>query len=583
MGVSPDRPRSPAPVLPKSAMRPGNLEHVSIHRSISFAENGQDNPGPDSRPISRQSSGETPRRGKTKRSRTTYSIAHPPPSGSTRSKISLRPKVLMQLQKVAPNTRSVPAFEVLPAAAFALKVGRAITSLWPGKSSIGPEDLVVLQGQDYSGNNADTIEPKKWSSRHVVGLICRRKGEGKGSIPYTEIFLEDGCAWAVTAMPNGGYEFVSRSEHGLTSKARWVRKQASRSSDKSFIPNAITSEQGLEDRQFMFTKITPNMRQHPIVGSISRTKLDVYDHYTVPYMPRTDSTPSLGRPKRLLRHSSLSSFTSLEGVEGSVPIATEDSLRNLILVSGIWLAFREGWSSTFRFDEERDHSSCPSSPIGKSLHRRSPSNQTLSTSSESGAPQTCLAGNGSKLGVKDKLIRTGSKILHRSSTSSVSVSHGSIQCTDVALPPRRSTSTGVAFIKKVNGHHVTRTAAAGDPETPTSFHPSTMSLDTEYSGEFTSPVFYSTVPYSAAKPHSTLLIDTRLGSPQEALEDVVHDNKEENDVAEPAITRATDEIHESKIGDVRPTVQKEQQHAENSLYKNLKDIFDAFRRGSGLA
>ena len=585
MGVSLEFLKPSLPFLPKSVMQPRNVENVSSGHCIDSMEAGRESTRRELHNASRQLSSAPIRKEKTKRQKTTYNIAHPPPSGGTRSKISLRPKVLLQLQKVEPNSRSVPAYEVLSAAAFAHKAGRTITSLCPGKSHIGPEDLFVLQSQDYSNSNADPAELKKWSSRRVIGLISRRKGEGKASVSHTEIFLEDGAVSEVSVMPNGGYEFTTQECHGLKSTTRWVRKQAAKSMEKTPSLNANSSDPRAEDLSFMFTKITPNMRQHPIVGSISRTRLDIYDHYSIPSVSSGDRTPIPRQPKRPSRQSSISSFTALEGIEGSAPIATEESLRNLILLSGIWVAFREGWSYIFRFDEDRETTSCPSSPSRKHLHRRSPSNQTSSTSSESGAPQTLSNESVSKLGVKKKLIRTGSRLLHRSSTCVAPASIGPTKHSDTTPTPRRSMSAGAAFFKKVNRPNGDKAAPILNLELQNSLHPSTVGLGINKTEEIITPAIYRATPHSTPGQDDapSVACDMHAKRQQEDSEDLQYSYREEDAKRVSSVAEEIGEVDNSIPKSEEVPVQQESSSAENILYRSLKDMVVAIKKSSGLA
>ncbi|KAL9095746.1 MAG: hypothetical protein Q9165_002178 [Trypethelium subeluteriae] len=552
-----------------------------MQRTVELMMDDQGSPLYEVPHILRQASTEAFRKERTKRPKTTYNLAHPPPGG----KIPLRPRVLLQLQKVALNTRSVPAFEVLSAAAFAFKTGRAIKSLWSGKSRIRPEDLVVFQDQDYSNNESVPADSKKGSSRHVVGVICRRKGEGKGSVSRTEICLEDGSVWDAIAMSNGGYEFTSQQEHGLTSSVRWVRRHAAKPIEKSSTPQIGVPEQKCEDRTFMFTKITPNMRQHPIVGCMNRSKLEVYDQYSVPSASNADRVPGTIRPKRLARQKSTSSFSILEGVEGIVPVTTESSLRDLILVSGIWVAFREGWSSMVKFEEERDHCSRPSSPPCTRTHRRCPSDQTLSTSSESGAPQAPSNDVGIKNGVKRRLMRTGSKIWSRSSSSGVSVPNTAAKDTTTLPPPRSSTSTGVAFIRKVNRSDPNGIGPGSSPHISNSFHSPQIGLGIEGNEAVTSPAFYSTIPQSASENPRSFHSEheTRLEAPKEDSEDAENDDLNEDVIDGPRPRQEAETAGGLVSGTAIGTARKEPESETSYLYKPLKDILNAFRKSSGLA
>ena len=569
-------------LFPISDTRPSKLKDMAKQRTVEFAEDRHGSPSNTTFTRPSRSTGHRARNQKTRRPKTTYNIAHPPPAGATRSKILLRPKVLLQLQKITLNARSVPAFEVLSAAAFAVKAGQTIATLCPGKARIRPEDLVVLQGQDYASGSKTSTERTDWSSRHVIGVICRRRAESKASVPHTEICLEDGIVWEANAISNGGYEFVSQRGDGLTSTARWVRKHPSKSTDRLPRLIATSEESKAEDRSFMFTKITPDMRQHPVIGLMNRTKLDVYDHYCVPSTPNTDQTRL---PKRPSRHSSSSSFDGLVDDEGSVNIRTESSLRDLILVSGIWVAFREGWSNSFRYEEEQDQGSHTASPPKKFLHRRTPSNQTLSTSSESGATQLLANDSEDTLTVRAKLIRTGARFLHRSSSSDVLSSIKSTQDASAYKTPRRSISTGVAFIRKVNRISAHGTDLADNHQPLDSLPPSAIGLGIDRSEAMSSPDLVSTSPPHSPETSNAFPLDynTRLEDLHEDSEDLDDDDMSEDENHESRTRNEVQDVDQPTPGSGTSAEPIDQKQEANFLYKNLINMFVTLKRTSGMA
>lgn len=106
------------------------------------------------------------------------------------------------------------------------------------------------------------------------------------------------------------------------------------------------------EKKFSFTKISPTSRRHPIVASMNRTNLSILNHYCLP-------TPSAGSPAPTQPPSPTltpsdgprpdSFFDPIKTETTNGPIETDESLRKFIIVSSIWVAFTEGWSSVFKY------------------------------------------------------------------------------------------------------------------------------------------------------------------------------------------------------------------------------------------
>lgn len=256
-----------------------------------------------------------------RRPRTTYRFAHPPPPTRPLGKKGiLRPKVLLQLQERADSGFHRPIYEVVPASRYApiTKVGQKLQRLHKGKDGLAADDLVVVQAEDYKTSDSQSEEVEISDSRDVLGMISGIPGETESAL----LSLEN-SVWKATAGVNGSYTLVQLGEHSQT--ARWYIPKSKRT--KSFtgdgLPSAIE-----DDRKFYFTSISPDTTKHPTIASMTSSKLDVYDEYS------TSSTP------------------------GEV-ITTDDLLRKLITVSGAWVFFREGWSSSYK-----------SNPAPKPVHGR---------------------------------------------------------------------------------------------------------------------------------------------------------------------------------------------------------------------
>jgi hypothetical protein len=97
-------------------------------------------------------------------------------------------------------------------------------------------------------------------------------------------------------------------------------------------------------KRFTFSIINPGTRRHPVAASMTRCHLEVYDEYS------PGSRSSVG-PTTL--SSIVSDFSDKPVIRGSdtSEIIFEECLQLFIIVTGIWVAFREGWSHNFSYPD----------------------------------------------------------------------------------------------------------------------------------------------------------------------------------------------------------------------------------------
>jgi hypothetical protein len=287
-------------------------------------------------------------RKRTPRPKTSYNIARPV---HPRSKLHIRPKVLLQLHQVIQSQRPKPAYEVIPFSLLPHGTSRRFLRSFNTRERLGPHDLLIVKAEAYnSKDEEERSDEDRWGSRDVIGVIRPGKCE-KGVTGATEICLNDGYSrWEVTDMPNGGYEFNSTDEHGLTLKARWVLKPAYArrvSSMTTATPLSPTFAPEPEDKKFTFSTISADTRRHPIIATMTRTRIDVMDSYAMPSAtsPPTPSIPAYTQsPTTTPSTIDLNSF--IDDLTDKLPIETDDALRRFILVSGVWVATKEFASDT---------------------------------------------------------------------------------------------------------------------------------------------------------------------------------------------------------------------------------------------
>lgn len=109
---------------------------------------------------------------------------------------------------------------------------------------------------------------------------------------------------------------------------------------------APTGTQSREDgKRFTFSVIDPTTRRHPVVASMTRNQLEVHDKYSLPTRSGTGpTTPTSGT-------SVISDASDAEVPLDANLVTLDDGLRTLIIITGIWVAFREGWSDNLRYGD----------------------------------------------------------------------------------------------------------------------------------------------------------------------------------------------------------------------------------------
>lgn len=325
---------------------------------------------------------------KSNKPKTTYSICHPPPASSARQKLHRRPRSLLQLHKVVPNSRPLPAYEIIPSANFSVRLTRATTKVFRAKHSLCPNDLVVLRAEDYYSEEPEEDQ----ETRDVVALICKGRKEDGVASGKAKICMVDGGEWEAYSSVNGGYEFFTTDEHGLGLTVRWVPKKSKKEGAKS------------EFRRFNFSTISANTRRHPIIANLSKSSLDIYDSYKMPDL--SSATPT-ATPKQ---HATAleDGLDSDDNMPSKQEVRrTDDFIRSIITMTSIYVAFKEGWSPHFKYDEQ-----APSS-------RRNSIHTPVSTPPASPAPHpTVLEKRSSILSVSSSLFRKSSLRTNRTSTFS---------------------------------------------------------------------------------------------------------------------------------------------------------------------
>lgn len=388
--------------------------------------------------------------------KTSFRLAHPPPAIKHRQRFNIRPKVLLQLQQISDATRPVPIFDVLPSVVFAPKLARKFPSVFKGKDGLGADDLVVVNSQNYglsgvlNGKSENVSEDESWATREIVAAICQPKKREAGLESITEICLNHGPLWRASSLPSGAYEFVSVDENGCQTVARWVsRPPISRRRSHNTPGKEDTSS--AEERRFTFSIINPYSRRHPVIATLNRTSIDISNRYSIPFnISPANTTPS--KPALALdgRHAHFEESTNPQ----PTLIETDEHLRSLIVVTGIFVAFREGYSPNFQYEKPIASTPNPSQSFSTHRPRSSSVNHGVNGGIRINAPESPRQLNGAG-------ARATSMTMSPVSTHIIPSSPPPIR----TPMPQRAHSTGTAFLQRANNRRSYTTKEANQSNT----------------------------------------------------------------------------------------------------------------------
>ena len=355
--------------------------------------------------------------------KTVFHLAHPPPVSIHKQHLHIRPRVLLQLQKISDTARPTPVLEVLPSFVFASRLARRFPRTFKGKAGLGADDLVIVSSEDYTAEKAEAgesdgiFEGDRWDKREIVAAICQPGKDEVECWGKAEICVNHGPSWTASRLASGAYEFVSVDEHGLRNVARWVPR----------LPK--TTPRISTDRKFNFSLLKPGSRRHAVIASMDRHSIEVCDQYSDPPLVRRDTNSSTP---------TISTHSTTEESLSRDPIEVSRSLRALITVTGIYVSFQEGYSSLFKHSDAAP----PSPNLGPKHPRRSWS----LTSSHFGNEKT-RSPTASSFGT---LQRPRPQLLHTNSSSAVLEPLSSNQ---PKIPAPRNSSSGSSFIRRVRSRN----------------------------------------------------------------------------------------------------------------------------------
>ena len=414
------------------------------------------------------------------KSKTTYRLAHPPPVSSHRAHLHIRPRVLLQLQRVSKTVRPKPVLEVLPSVIFATRLARRFPRTFKGKAGLGADDLVIVSSENYetaqphARDPGELFEDARWEEREIVAAVCQPSRDKSGFQGRGEICLNNGALWTASSFGNGSYEFVTIDEHGLKTVARWVLKSPRQRTTP--VAQSRPRSPSLEEKKFNFSVLNPNSRRHAVIGTLDQHSIEVSDRYSNPAVgskspgPSTPGTPTTGDvcdgregQSSYPWHSERSSVSasdnqmrnspplSMQSTEMYLatehPLETNECLRTLILVTGLWVAFQEGFSSSFNSGDLAQGPSALSNTGSK--HQRRSLSLSINRSGSEILPSTTKSPSSDKQPKRSVLS-------HSPSTPVVPLAQSA---RNPQTPPRRTMSTGQTFMRRVTSRRLSTTGA----------------------------------------------------------------------------------------------------------------------------
>jgi hypothetical protein len=452
---------NPTPII-KQAPRPlSDIIQRTSEPIVRFQDPEPDTMSEDGRSVANsEASGTTAgggrRRRRPARSSTTYSIAHPAPTLTQKQRLlQIRPKLLLQLQRLSTDCRPKPTLDVLPSTVVVPRLTKKFPRMFKGKAELGCHDVMVVKSEEYDAvedrnSEENDSDEEGLANRDVIAVICQVRKDFGGSYGKAEIVLSDGSVWMATPLTNGLYEFVTIDGRGDKTTARWVRRSSKPRNTDVVDPAAVSPE-----LKFTFSIIDPNTRRHPILASLTQSKLDIPDYYTTVSSsagkhPPTSPRPFPGEPD----HSSMDDEPPPE--RSTHPI--DENMKTLIQITSIWVALRQGWSPYFKYNDTVTSSTTivqHATPGGRvrSMSLTPDASRQSPVATCSSTPES----SHSTFGLSGRIRRQSCK---------VSPANGDSPQQERANGPKRAVSAGTAFMQRAAARRVgnTPSAVASDSE-----------------------------------------------------------------------------------------------------------------------
>lgn len=403
---------------------------------------------------------------------TKYYLAAPAPTMTQKQRlIHLRPRMVLQLQRLPPSGRPVPILEVKSSSTFVPRIAKKFPGLYKGSGQLGINDVMICKSENYDeGDTYDGDEVKEttcgtesYDEKEVIAVVCQAP---KDSGYSDELCFDDGSRWTM-APGSKGWSFELTKTDVVTGEkivARWVPAGTSRRSSfqtpiTKAAKGAAEAAKMAKNEKYNFSLVDPLKRRHPVLATLKQTGLTIKDTYSSITETLTSSSASLSaeapRPG-----SSADYENGAIGGAGTCPvpfeppvIRTTEEQKLLIEISAVWLASRLGWcawsdaihpvpattppSGSKSSGRQR---SCTLTPNGSAKHKRQRSG-TVGSIAENVVDEN----NG--VGAKGSLSKRSGYIFKRTSLNN-GVFHSDSDHSPPRSTPQRSVSTGAAFMQK---------------------------------------------------------------------------------------------------------------------------------------
>ncbi|KAH6648154.1 hypothetical protein BKA67DRAFT_539971 [Truncatella angustata] len=388
------------------------------------------------------------------RQRTAYLLAQAPPTLNKKQRLlHIRPKLLLQLQQVPAGQRPVPAIDVYPSSgivntAIAAHLCRRFPRLSRIKSEKSIQDVLLLKSEDYTASENDSDsdgDEESIKNRDIIAILSPLSGQDKA-----EIALPDGTVWVAAPRLNG-YEFTTIDKHGITTTARWIRRQTKSIStmpltpptsapSSPLSPSSITASafpfpgSSSPDCKFIFSFVDPSSRQHPIMATLQPSSLDISDTYTT-----VSRSCSKHPPTSTQRRRTIGAEDEKESAHQRTTRVVEDWQKSFIQISALWVALRNGWVPRFKPADFIPQNASTASLASTKVPKRT---RSYTTGSDVGTPTVPRNLTGR--------WRHSQPPLQEVSTFSP------------GILPRRATSTGAARMKRLNAERISEVTEISD-------------------------------------------------------------------------------------------------------------------------
>ena len=362
-------------LVPSSSFSPP-LEDLAPDYRAGIPENPSVEKAPEKSTIQTQKN-----QSKISKSKMSFHFAYPPPAVKHKQRLCIGSRLLLQIRQASTTNRPAPVLDVLSSVVFAPKLAKRFPRVFGGKADLGSDSVIIVRSPTYDdlrGGRDKSTEDRNSDRREFVAAICQTKPFLENRVRKTTLRFSGGNCWEVVSTPNGSYELKSVDQIGVHRTARWIPRHSRGP------PTLNSSSKDTGDLRYAFSLLCSDTRRHPILAILTKTSIDVYDHYAFP-QPLTATKHSQPSGTDLMStHENDCNHFKLPATEQNL-VDVDETLRTLIIVSGIWIALHQGFSPNFAW---KTGGSNPASPEPQSSFRsRSGTDDAFDASGDRLKPQ----------------------------------------------------------------------------------------------------------------------------------------------------------------------------------------------------